>query len=60
MRHKGCPKGSKCSGPNSNVRVYVVVVVSNTTKQLSDPGGCPAIQFNSDTIYVKRALVSTD
>ena len=60
MRHKGCPKGFKGSGPNSNVRVYVVVVVSDTTKQLSDPGGCPAIQLNSDTIYEKRASVSTD
>ena len=57
-RYKGYPKWSRGSGPNSNMRVYVVVLVSHTAKQLSGPAGCPAIQLNADTIYLEGELVS--
>ena len=58
-RYKGCPKWSRGSGPNSNMHVYVVVLVSHTAKQFSGPAGCPAIQLNADIIYMEGALVST-
>lgn len=58
-RYKGCPKWSKGSGPNSNMRVYVVVLVFHTAKQFSGPAGCPAIKLNADTIYMEGALVFT-
>lgn len=58
-RYKGCPKWSRSSGPNSNMRVYVVVLVSHAAKQFSGSAGCPAIQLNADIIYMEGALVST-